>query len=162
MKCLWSPWRMEYVLSNKGKGCLFCRILKEKRDEENLILHRGRSGFVMMNRFPYNNGHLMVLPKRHCIDPVELNDSESEEVFSLLKMSTRVLGESLRPHGFNVGINIGKAAGAGSSHLHIHIVPRWNGDTNFMPVLGHTKVVSEGLEQTCSKLMMAFEKLKIK
>jgi ATP adenylyltransferase len=148
---------MDYVLSKKGRGCLFCRILREKKDAENLIVRRGRTAFVMLNRFPYNNGHLMILPNRHCTDPAALNERESEEVFSLLKISTRVLAESLRPHGFNIGINLGKAAGAGSPHLHIHIVPRWNGDTNFMPVAGETKVIPEFLRDTYHRLQGAFQ-----
>jgi ATP adenylyltransferase len=157
MKCLWSPWRMDYVLAKKGKGCLFCRILKEENDEENLIVYRGKAAFVMMNRFPYNNGHLMILPRRHHVDLAALNAGESEEIFFLLERSTRVLGESLQPHGFNVGINIGRAAGAGVSHLHLHIVPRWNGDTNFMPVVGEAKVIPETLLNTYHRLQQAFQ-----
>ncbi len=141
----------------KGRGCLFCKTLKEENDEANLIVYRGKTAFVMMNRFPYNNGHLMILPNRHHVDLAALNRGETEELFSLLKMSNRVLGESLKPHGFNVGINLGKAAGAGIPHLHIHIVPRWNGDTNFMPVVGETKVIPEYLLNTYHTLQHAFD-----
>ncbi|RPJ06466.1 MAG: HIT domain-containing protein, partial [Deltaproteobacteria bacterium] len=140
MESLWAPWRMDYILGEKEKGCFFCRRPAEERDEENLILLRGREAFVMMNKFPYNNGHLMIVPNRHCVDMEDLTDGESSELFDLMKISVKVLKSALRPHGFNLGINIGTAGGAGEAHLHFHIVPRWTGDTNFMPVIGETKI----------------------
>lgn len=162
MKFLWSPWRMDYILGKKQRGCIFCKKPMEKKDRENLILYRGRYAFVMMNRFPYNNGHLMVVSKRHCLDLDQLNDKEFQELFFLLRASTQVLKTSLHPHGFNIGINMGRAGGAGEEHLHVHIVPRWTGDTNFMPVLGETKIVPEYLEKTYQKLHAAFMNLRRK
>jgi ATP adenylyltransferase len=147
---------MDYILGDKKRRCIFCEKLKKKKDEENLILYQTRYAFVMMNRFPYNNGHVMVVPKRHCLDLDELNDHELRELFQLLKDSTQILKSSLRPHGFNIGINIGRAGGAGEEHIHFHIVPRWIGDTNFMPILGETKIIPEYLEHTYQKLRSAY------
>lgn len=162
MKSLWSPWRMQYILEKKPRGCIFCLKLREKKDEKNLIIYRGRRAIVLMNKFPYNNGHLMVIPERHCIDLEELDDKELFELSSLLSLSIRVLRERLGPHGFNVGLNLGKAGGAGEQHLHFHIVPRWSGDTNFMPVLGETKIIPEYLARTYQTLRPAFKDLLIK
>jgi len=156
MKYLWAPWRMDYILADKKKGCIFCQKLKKKKDKENLILYQTRFAFVMMNKFPYNNGHVMVVPKRHCHNLEELSDYELRELFHLLKASTQILKSSLRPHGFNIGINIGKTGGAGEEHIHFHIVPRWIGDTNFMPILGETKIIPEYLEHTYQKLHSAY------
>lgn len=156
MKYLWAPWRMDYILKEKRKGCIFCLRPKQERDREDLILYRGRQAFVMMNKYPYNNGHLMVVPYRHCTDLESLSESESSELLHLLKVSIQVLKSSLSPHGFNIGINVGTAGGAGEDHLHFHIVPRWAGDTNFMPILGETKVVPEYLANTYEKLHAAF------
>jgi ATP adenylyltransferase len=147
---------MDYILGKKEKGCLFCKKPKEEKDIENLILCRGKTAFVMMNRFPYNNGHLMIIPLRHCVDFEELNERESQELSRFLKISIRALRETLHPHGFNVGVNIGKAGGAGVPHLHFHVVPRWDGDTNFMPVIGETKVIPEYLVNLYQKLHLAF------
>jgi ATP adenylyltransferase len=156
MKTLWAPWRMTYVHQKKDVGCIFCKKPLEKKDERNLILYRGEETFVVMNRFPYNNGHLMVVPKRHCTDLDELNDREFRELFDVMKVSTQVLERSLSPHGFNIGFNLGPGGGAGLEHLHLHIVPRWMGDTNFMPVLGETKVMPEYLNETYRRLRSAF------
>jgi ATP adenylyltransferase len=150
---------MDYILGEKEEGCFFCRKLAEDQDAENLILYRGREACVVMNRFPYNNGHLMVVPKRHCVDLEGLSGPESEELFDLLKGATGVLKTTLRPHGFNLGLNIGTAGGAGEAHLHFHIVPRWTGDTNFMPVLGETKIIPQYLAETYKKLRSAFANL---
>lgn len=159
MKYLWAPWRMDYILERKQKSCIFCKKPKERKDRENLILYQNQYAFVMMNKFPYNNGHLMVIPKRHCLDLEQLDDKEFRELSYLLKASTQILNRSLRPHGFNIGINIGKVGGAGEEHIHFHIVPRWNGDTNFMPVLSETKIIPEYLEETYQKLHSAFKGL---
>jgi ATP adenylyltransferase len=156
MKYLWAPWRMDYILGEKKKGCFFCKKLKEKKSKKNLILHRGEYVFVVMNKYPYTNGHLMVVPRRHCLNVEELDHNELKEFFDLLKTSIKVLKVSLRPHGFNIGMNIGKVGGAGEDHLHLHIVPRWAGDTNFMPVIGETKIIPEYLEETYQKLHSAF------
>jgi ATP adenylyltransferase len=157
MEYLWAPWRMEYILGKKKRGCFLCKKLKEKKNnKEDLILYQGRHVFVIMNRFPYTTGHLMVVPKRHCLHLEQLENDELKELFDLLKTSVRALKASFHPHGFNIGMNIGKMGGAGEDHLHLHIVPRWAGDTNFMPVLGKTKVISEYLEETYEKLRSAF------
>jgi ATP adenylyltransferase len=147
---------MEYILGRKKRGCFFCRKLKEKNSKEHLILYQGEHVFVVMNKYPYTNGHLMVVPKRHCLNLEQLDNDESKELFDLLKASVRVLKASFHPHGFNIGMNIGKMGGAGEDHLHLHIVPRWAGDTNFMPVIGNTKIISEYLEKTYGKLRSAF------
>lgn len=156
MKYLWAPWRMDYILKEKRKECIFCLRPKRERDREDLILYRGRQAFVMMNKYPYNNGHLMVVPHRHCTDLESLSNTETNELMHLLKVSIQVLKSSLFPHGFNIGLNVGKAGGAGEDHLHFHIVPRWSGDTNFMPILGETKIVPEYLANTYEKLHAAF------
>ncbi len=156
MEYLWAPWRMDYILGEKEKGCFFCKKLKEKKKKKNLILCEGRFVFVVMNKYPYTNGHLMVVPKRHCLNLEQLNNNESKELFDLLKASIRILKASFQPQGFNIGMNIGKAGGAGEDHLHLHIVPRWVGDTNFMPVIGKTKIIAEYLETTYRKLHPAF------
>ncbi len=161
MKRLWAPWRMEYICSaRKSSGrrsCLFCRLVRSKDDEQNLLLLRSRLGLVLMNRFPYNNGHLMVAPNRHVAELERLTDREAHELFQLLQRSLVVLKRELTPQGFNVGMNLGRVAGAGvAGHLHIHIVPRWNGDTNFMPLVAETKVVSEHLATTYNRLKQRF------
>lgn len=155
-KVLWAPWRMEYI-NSQSKGCIFCVFPREPHDEENLILARGRLCFVMMNRFPYNVGHIMVAPYAHVPSLLELDDGATQELMAVLKRSLSCLNAMLRPQGFNVGINLGRAAGAGfDQHLHVHVVPRWVGDTNFMPVLGDTKVLPESLSATYQKLRMCF------
>jgi ATP adenylyltransferase len=156
MEYLWAPWRMDYILGKKKRGCFFCRKLKEKKSKDHLILYQGETVFVVMNKYPYTNGHLMVVPKRHCLNLEQLDNNELKELFDLLKSSVRVLKAAFHPHGFNIGMNIGKMGGAGEDHLHLHIVPRWAGDTNFMPVIGKTKVISEYLEKTYEKLHSAF------
>jgi ATP adenylyltransferase len=147
---------MEYILGKKQRGCIFCKKPLERNHKENLVLHQGRYAFVMMNKFPYNNGHLMVVPRRHCVSLEELSDREFRELFFLLRGSVQALKKSLKPHGFNIGINIGKVGGAGEEHIHVHIVPRWAGDTNFMPVLCETKTIPEYLEKTYQKLHPTF------
>jgi len=150
---------MKYILEvDRPDGCILCDKPKEDRDEENLILYRGETCFVIMNKFPYNNGHLMVAPYRHTADLAELSPKEREELMALAGMGVTVLQQVLSAHGFNIGMNLGRVAGAGiDQHLHLHIVPRWSGDTNFMPVLGEVKVISEALEETYRKLKAGFE-----
>jgi len=150
---------MTYIHEEEEKGCIFCDKPLEKKDVENFILYRGKHTFVVMNKFPYNNGHLMVVPKRHCTDLDELDAKEFLELFEVMRVSTGVLRTHLRPHGFNIGFNLGKAGGAGKDHLHLHVVPRWMGDTNFMPVLGKTKVIPESLDGTYRKLRSAFDEV---
>ena len=157
MEKLWAPWRMEYILQEKPEGCIFCDKPKEKRDRENLILHRGQECFVIMNYYPYNNGHLLVVPYRHTGDLAGLTALERVEMISLLGRCTEILTQAMHSQGFNIGMNLGRVAGAGvDDHLHFHIVPRWNGDTNFMPVAGNTKVLSQGLIESWETLRRYF------
>ncbi|MBL7075213.1 HIT domain-containing protein [candidate division KSB1 bacterium] len=161
MEHLWAPWRMEYIRqfeTGAGNGCLFCRKSRSKNDRKNLVLYRGGGSFCMMNLFPYNNGHIMVAPYRHTARLDELDDGEYDDLSQLVRLAVRVIEGVFSPHGFNIGLNLGRAAGAGiEHHLHYHIVPRWQGDTNFMPVTGNTKVVSEGLQETWARLKRGFE-----
>jgi len=144
--------------ANEQKGCIFCDKPKEQWDEENLIVARFDRCFVILNAFPYNNGHLMVVPYRHVPSLLDLTDEELAELMKVTQISERVLRQALNPQGFNIGMNLGRCAGAGiDEHIHIHIVPRWKGDTNFMPVIGETKVLPELLSQTYKKLRPLFE-----
>ena len=153
MEKLWAPWRMEYILQEKPDGCIFCDKPRQDRDRDNLILHRGAGCFVIMNFYPYNNGHLMVVPYRHSADLAALTAAEQSEMMALLGRCTTILTQQMKPHGFNIGMNLGRTAGAGiDDHLHFHIVPRWNGDTNFMPITGHTNVLSQGLQESWDQL----------
>jgi len=158
MERLWAPWRMKYILSSKAEGCIFCQKIAEKNDEENLILYRGKSSFLILNTFPYNCGHLMIVPYRHIGDLEKLSDLESSELVRLTQLSVQTLKAILKPEGFNIGMNLGRVSGAGvKDHLHMHIVPRWNGDTNFMPLLANTKILSESLKETYKKLVQGFK-----
>lgn len=162
MKQLWAPWRIEYILSSDKKSdkCIFCARLEEDNDVRNLILYRGREVFVIMNRYPYNSGHLMVVPNRHIGNFLALRESESRELMAVLQQSVQVLDRVMKPDGYNLGMNLGRVSGAGvEDHIHIHVVPRWNGDTNFMPIIASTKVISEALDKTYAKLKEVFEKL---
>jgi ATP adenylyltransferase len=160
MKQLWAPWRMEYVKSEKSDDCIFCSLPKESDDAKNYILYRGNSAFIIMNIFPYNSAHIMVSPFRHIGCMTELSTDENIELNQLTLKCIEVLRAVITPEGFNIGYNIGKAAGAGfDEHIHCHIVPRWVGDTNFMPVLGETKVHPEHLKATYAKLISHFKNL---
>ena len=153
MKLLWAPWRIEYIKHEKPDGCIFCKAISENKDSENLILWRGKLAFVIMNKFPYNNGHLMVAPYRHIGRFEELTVEELTEIGVLIQKSIKVLRKVMSPDGFNIGINMGKVAGAGvEDHIHVHIVPRWNGDTNFMPVITDTRVIPQSLQDTYKEL----------
>ncbi|MBC7804748.1 MAG: HIT domain-containing protein [Akkermansiaceae bacterium] len=164
MERLYAPWRLAYIKNEDGTppptpgSCIFCDKPAEGvgRDAANYIVLRGDACFVILNAFPYSNGHVMVLPFRHIASPAEMTDDEGAEMMRLCSFLCVVLGEVFRPHGFNIGINVGSAAGAGiAAHLHLHIVPRWNGDTNFMPVIGDVKVIPETLEQVYTNLVNA-------
>ena len=158
MEKLWAPWRIDYILSKKPEGCIFCDKPAEKKDDENLILYRGRHCFVILNAYPYNNGHMMVVPYRHTASLAGWKDEEHQEMMQLAAMSVDLLKRVMRSDGFNLGINMGQVGGAGiADHIHLHIVPRWNGDTNFMPVLSDTRVISEGLAATYKKLKRALD-----
>jgi ATP adenylyltransferase len=159
MEHLFAPWRMEYIGSKQPEGCLFCRVLAAppSEDEANLVVWRPQGGVVLLNRFPYNNGHLMVAPAAHVPSLTDLDDEQSLQLMWALRRSLTVLERELAPEGFNVGVNLGKVAGAGiPDHVHVHVVPRWNGDTNFMPVLGETKVINQHLASSWAELSGAF------
>ena len=146
MKCLWAPWRMQYILKAQQPGCFLCDIVRGNKDQKNLVLRRGQACLLLMNRYPYNNGHLMVAPYRHLKDLAALNKQESLEMMALATTACAALNKVMHPDGFNLGINLGTVAGAGlKDHIHFHIVPRWKGDTNFMSIIVGTKVISQAL-----------------
>lgn len=158
MQTLWAPWRLQYIKSSKEKGCFLCKYLKSKNDRKNLLLYRGKKAFIILNRYPYNSGHLMVAPNSHKSDFSLLTDEELLEIMKLLVRAIEVLKKTLSPMGFNIGVNLGKVAGAGlEGHLHFHVVPRWNGDTNFMPVTSMTKVMPQLLDDTYKLLKEEFQ-----
>ncbi|HNN53917.1 MAG TPA: HIT domain-containing protein [Pseudomonadota bacterium] len=166
MDRLWAPWRMAYILQASGEQgaqqCIFCQFPSEgpARFAEHLILCCNRSAFAIMNRFPYGSGHIMVVPKRHGADLMALPADEYQATCELLRQANQIVGKELGAHGANLGMNLGRVAGAGiDQHAHFHIVPRWNGDTNFMPVVGDVKVISEHLQATYDKLRPAFAHL---
>jgi len=155
MKILWAPWRMKYILEAQkgGSECFICEAYESSDMEEKLVLYKGDHTIVLMNKYPYNTGHLLVAPRRHVASYSELSREELCALNVVVKNSIRLLEEVLRPDGFNIGVNLGRVAGAGlEDHLHVHIVPRWNGDTNFMPVIAETKVIPESLGDTYSRL----------
>lgn len=159
-KMIWAPWRSEFILSKKEKGCVFCNRLKQKDSIKNLILYRGEKNFVILNKYPYNSGHLMVVPMRHLGTLEKMNAAESAEFFELVRTAVAVTKKALNPDGMNLGMNLGRMAGAGvPGHVHMHIVPRWTGDTNFMPVIGKTEVISVGLDTVYKSLAKEFAKL---
>jgi len=156
METMFAPWRMEYLVCEKQDGCVFCKC-SIRCDE--FIVFTGKTCFVMLNRYPYVGGHLMIIPERHLGDIAELTSKEREEIFTLLDISVKVLKDAMSPHGFNIGMNLGKAAGAGiAEHLHVHVIPRWEGDTNFMSVVGNVRVIPEDLATTASRLTPLFKK----
>ena len=160
MKQLWAPWRMEYIKDRKLDDCIFCSLPSKENDSESYILYRGKSAFIVMNIFPYNSSHLMVSPFRHINCLTKQYIKEGAEQNLLVHTCIEVLRSVINPDGFNIGYNIGKAAGAGfDEHIHCHIVPRWEGDTNFMPVIGETKVHPEHLRTTYDKLLPHFKNL---
>jgi ATP adenylyltransferase len=153
MEQMWAPWRIKYIQMERPEGCILCEKPKENKDSQNYILFQGDKNFVILNSYPYNPGHLMVVPYRHVANLEELTKDERQEHFELVSRSIKVLRRVFEPGGFNIGINMGKAAGAGiDDHFHTHIVPRWQSDTNFMPVLADVKVLPEALADTYKKL----------
>lgn len=157
MQNLWAPWRIDYILGKREPYCIFCPEGDGLSDEERLILHRGRASMVMMNKYPYNNGHLLVAPWRHVSTPADLTQEELLDLMNWLNRSMAVLKRVMRPDGFNVGLNLGTAAGAGvEDHVHFHIVPRWHGDTNFLMVFSEVRSIPEHLRQTYAKLLPHF------
>lgn len=160
MERLWAPWRAEYILGPKEKECIFCSRLDQDKDRENLILHRGKKSFIIMNLYPYNSGHLMVAPNAHKAKLDELTKAESSEMFDLLKLASNLLTTAMPADGLNIGLNLGEVAGSSiRDHLHVHIVPRFTGDTNFMPAIGLTKVQSFALLETYDALRKQLKKL---
>ena len=170
MERLWSPWRLEYVTGNKAIGCVFCLPAgasakagldgEDAANQRALVVHEGRTCYVILNLYPYNNGHLMVVPRRHLPTLAALSPDELQEVAVLTQLSEKALTEAYQPHGINVGINLGKPAGAGvENHLHVHLVPRWNGDTNFMTVVGEMRVLPEDLASSAARLRPIFARL---
>ncbi|HEY0840738.1 MAG TPA: HIT domain-containing protein [Vulgatibacter sp.] len=160
METLWAPWRLAFIEGEeKPAGCIFCLFPAEDRDRERLILGRSAHSFVIMNKFPYNNGHLMVVPRAHVADPGALDEGAWDDLQRTLRLSIGVVREVYGPDAMNVGMNLGRAAGAGiADHLHWHVVPRWAGDVNFMPVLAETRVIPEHLDASWAKLRPAFDR----
>jgi ATP adenylyltransferase len=163
MEIKFTPWRMAYISNSDqpaNNECILCVRGREAPDPANLVLHRGESCYVLMNLFPYNTGHLMVVPYIHTADLVGLDLTIAQELLALTRRSVAILTSAMAPHGFNIGINLGRTAGAGiDEHLHMHIVPRWEGDANFMPIVGGTKLIPEALDQTYAKLRPLFDKI---
>jgi len=158
VQVLWAPWRMDYILGPKPDECVFCVPPHGGEDQERKILHRGRLAYVIMNTYPYNNGHLMVAPYRHVPCVTNLAADEAAEVMALVTRCVAVLRQALRPQGVNAGLNLGEAAGAGiAAHLHFQLVPRWNGDASFMAVFGETRVIPEHLDETYHRLKPFFD-----
>lgn len=157
---VWAPWRMTYILAEKPTGCIFCDKPREARDAQNLILWRGHTAFVVMNLYPYNNGHLMVVPYVHAASLTALAPAQRAELGELTMHCEQILRQALHPDGFNIGLNLGSAAGAGiAEHLHVHIVPRWAGDTNYMTVVGEVRVIPQHISDTYNLLAPYFQTL---
>ncbi len=159
---IWSPWRMKYIQKpRKEKGCVFCEALQQSDSAENLIVFRGERTFTILNRYPYTSGHLMVVPYQHTAVLADLDASTRAEMMEVVNRSILVLREVYCPQGYNIGMNIGESAGAGiTDHIHMHVVPRWNGDTNFMSTIGGVRVLPEGLEESYARIKEVWEKLK--
>jgi len=158
LKTLWAPWRLEYILSPPSTTCIFCEKPQQQKDEENYIVYRSKYSYIILNAYPYNSGHFMVVPYKHVEWLEQLTEAELRDLIETLIIGVRALKAEYKPDGLNIGINIGKAAGAGLEHLHIHVVPRWVGDTNYMPVLADTKVVSEHIREAYKRLKIAIER----
>lgn len=157
MERIWAPWRMDYILDEKPCGCIFCSGGQSDQSRDKLVLYKSPLSLVMLNRYPYTNGHLMVAPLRHTSDLDSLSDEEMLDLFCCVRLCRRVLDVEASPQGFNIGVNLGRAAGAGiEDHLHVHIVPRWNGDTNFMTTVANVRVVPEGLLTAYDRLYPHF------
>jgi ATP adenylyltransferase len=156
MKTLWAPWRMGYILSDKTGGCIFCELPKQNNDRENLILYRSSHTFIIMNRYPYNNGHIMVVPYHHSPSLDGLNDETLLDFMKVTRHAVSSVRKAFMPEGFNIGVNLGKVAGAGmETHIHLHMVPRWAGDTSFMTVFDDVRVIPEHVLSTYDKLFAA-------
>jgi ATP adenylyltransferase len=166
MKTLWAPWRVEYILGPKADGCVFCLDQKTRSDEQALaqrqILHQGKNSFVLMNKYPYCNGHIIIAPYAHLSCITELQAESAAEFMALIQKSTAILRRHFQAHGINIGVNLGEAAGAGvREHLHCHLVPRWNGDSNFMAVMSEVRTIPQHLEETYQALLPYFTDIRI-
>lgn len=160
MKQLWAPWRIKYILGTKPTECVFCLPASEEEDAERLVLHRGKYSFVIMNKFPYNNGHIMVCPYRHVMAIEDLTIAESQEIMALMQVCAAILKAHFKCEGINIGLNQGQAAGAGiREHLHFHLVPRWNGDSSFMAVMDEVRTMPQYLSETYDALKSKFANL---
>jgi len=160
MDRIWAPWRLEYITGEKSENCVFCLPDLCEHDRERLVLHRSSSAFIIMNLYPYTNGHLMVIPYRHTSTLDDLADSELLDFMKTIRLARQGLERAFSPQGFNIGMNLGHAAGAGvADHIHFHIVPRWNGDANFMTVTGDIRVIPESLQATYDRLVPVFNSL---
>jgi len=163
MDKLWSPWRSKYINSfkdeSKDDGCIFCKAVDENIEADDcLVVHKGEYSFITLNLYPYNSGHLMIIPKRHLSDFTLLNADELSEIMFFVQKAMKALDLVMKPHGFNIGVNMGKAAGAGlDSHIHVHLLPRWTGDTNFMPAVGEVKIISQDLLETKKNIINALK-----
>jgi ATP adenylyltransferase len=159
MDHLWSPWRYKYIASaDKTDECVFCRINREQKDAENFVVHRARLNFIVLNLFPYTSGHLMIVPYEHKASLVDFDTATTTEMLELAKRSQLALEAEYHPDGFNIGMNLGRSAGAGvADHLHLHVVPRWSGDANFVSIVGETRVLPEDLAATYLKLTKHFD-----
>jgi ATP adenylyltransferase len=159
MKAFWAPWRMEYILSDQEEAeCIFCPGDDRSKDSERLILHIGQMSMVMMNKYPYINAHLLVAPLRHVSGLEQLSNEETMDLLLTVRKSIEILKKAIHPEGFNVGLNLGKVAGAGvEEHLHFHIVPRWNGDTNYMTVMAEVRVIPQHIRETYENLLKYFK-----
>jgi len=158
MDHLWSTWRFNYITSiNRETGCVFCRINQEQKDAENYVIHRANLNFILLNLFPYTSGHLMIVPYEHQAELAALTTATTTEIMELAKRAQIALQVEYKPDGFNIGMNLGHSAGAGvADHLHLHVVPRWTGDANFVSIIGETRVLPEDLSVTCNKLKQHF------
>ena len=159
MDHLWSPWRYQYISSaGREEGCVLCRIAAERNDAENYVVHRGRLNFIVLNLFPYTSGHLMIVPYEHQASLAAADEATTTEMIELAKRAQIALEAEYHPDGFNIGMNLGRSAGAGiADHLHLHVVPRWSGDANFVSVVGETRVLPEDLATTCQRLKKHFQ-----
>jgi ATP adenylyltransferase len=156
---LWTPWRLKFILGEKPDKCVLCSKPQESRDRENYILHRGELCYIMLNLYPYTNGHLMIVPYRHEADITKLDGETLQEMMRFIQASVAAITKAMNPTGFNLGMNLGRFAGAGiDDHLHMHLVPRWSGDANFMTVLGETRLIPEDLDSTYDRLLPVLER----
>jgi ATP adenylyltransferase len=163
MKRIWAPWRMQYILhAEKSKGCILCDLPDQRKDGANFILHRGKYNFIILNAFPYTPGHLMIAPYRHIANVTDATGREAKEHIEFIQLCVSLLTTEINAASFNIGMNIGRVAGAGvEGHIHTHVVPRWGGDNNFMAVVADTRILSEGLKETYSKLREGLKKLNV-